>query len=374
MDGTAEIIVFSPYFNEIGGIETCTYNLCKQLGKKYDVLMVTKPNANKGQIKRIKKICRVSTEHREKYECKYMILNSIYASDRLECNVKEKTFGMIHADYKYLKEKGKLDYKVNHNIDEYISVSKQVQKAFKETYGIDSIVIYNILDDFKDIKKPKKSFHENYQILKLVSATRLSAEKGYNRMIKLAEELNKRSIPFEWKLFCQMFNNPPKQIKGLLYKKTKLDISQELAEADYGVQLSDTEGYSYFIHECQQLGTPTITTSFPSIFETPKNGHILDFDLFENGTKEDWDKVIKDILTIPKVEYKEMCTIKDWEKIMPKLEPRKGNFEYQEPIINVTCIFPFDDIEENIHRNVNDKWYCLESRATELKEKKLIKF
>ena len=99
-----------------------------------------------------------------------------------------------------------------------------------------------------------------------------------------------------------------------------------IAEADYGVQLSDTEGYSYFINECLQYETPVICTNFPSAYESVKdniNGYILDMNL----NNLDIEKIVNNI---PKnFEYKEKCTEKDWIKLLNQKVERKSKEMYK---------------------------------------------
>ena len=102
--------------------------------------------------------------------------------------------------------------------------------------------------------------------------------------------------------------------------KPSYDLWSYIKEADYGVQLSDTEGYSYFINECLQYGTPVLCTDFPSAYESVKdgeNGYILDMDL----KNLDIEKIVNNI---PKnFEYKEKCSEKDWIKLLDKKVERK---------------------------------------------------
>ena len=91
--------------------------------------------------------------------------------------------------------------------------------------------------------------------------------------------------------------------------KPSHDIFDYIVEADYGVQLSDTEGYCYFVNECLQYGTPVISTNYPSIYESVedgKNGYLLDMDL----SNLDINKIVN---CIPEnFTYKEKCTTQDW--------------------------------------------------------------
>ena len=49
--------------------------------------------------------------------------------------------------------------------------------------------------------------------------------------------------------------------------KPELDIRDYIADADYLIQLSDTESYAYSIVEAACLGTPIIATKMPVLDE-----------------------------------------------------------------------------------------------------------
>ena len=98
------------------------------------------------------------------------------------------------------------------------------------------------------------------------------------------------------------------------------------SRADYGVQLSDTEGYSYFINECLEYGTPVICTDFPSAhecLEDGKSGYILDMDL----KNLDIDKIVNHIPI--NFKYTEKGKVEDWIKILDKKEKEKSKDMYK---------------------------------------------
>ena len=90
-----------------------------------------------------------------------------------------------------------------------------------------------------DIEKPKK-------VLNLVSATRLTKEKGKSRIIKLAVALEKAGIPFVWNIFT----DDEKEIlhPNIAFLKPRLDVTNYIANADYLVQLSDERRTDLDIH------------------------------------------------------------------------------------------------------------------------------
>lgn len=143
-------------------------------------------------------------------------------------------------------------------------------------------------------------------------------------MLKLAQELKKANIKFRWTIFTDLdlYNQKPFDLEEVVYMKPSYDFWDYIKEADYGVQLSDTEGYSYFVNECLQYGTPVICTNFSSAYESvedEENGYILDMNL----KNLDIEKIVNNI---PKeFEYKEKCTEKDWIKLLNKKKERNKN-------------------------------------------------
>ena len=125
-------------------------------------------------------------------------------------------------------------------------------------------------------KQPRK-------VLKLISATRLTPDKGYNRMLKLADALEEANVPYIWTIYTD--SSKETKHPNMICVPTRLDIIDFIADADYLVQLSDSEGYSYSIVEALSVGTPVICTEFGVAkeqgVEDGKTGFILPFDMSE---------------------------------------------------------------------------------------------
>lgn len=315
-----KIILYHNNILKFGGVDTFVYNFTKKMGKLYDITLLY-TTANKENLERIKK--NVTTvekyDSNKKYVCDICILASAWGQYPDSVIARTGRYvQMVHADYIRAKATN-FYYKKWHKTTEHIGVSKHVCKVFKELYPNEEIIpIYNILDEKKETKP----------ILKLISATRVSKEKGYNRMLKLAEELKKANIKFRWTIFTDLdlYNQKPFDLEEIVYMKPSYDIWDYIKEADYGVQLSDTEGYSYFINECLQYRTPVICTDFPSVYESVedgKNGYILDMKL----KNLDIEKIVNNI---PKdFEYKEKCSEKDWINLLDKKVERKKGKMYK---------------------------------------------
>lgn len=304
-----KIILYHSNPLQFGGVDTFDYNFCKKMKDKYDITFLYKEGV-KSTIDRLKNleidVQKYSSE--KKYICDICILASAWGGYPETVIAKSGRYiQMVHADY---EQKNLIDFEYHkwHKTTEHIGVSDQVCKSFKELFPNEKITrIYNILD-FKQETKP---------FLKLISATRLSKEKGYERMVKLANALKDANIRFRWTIFTDLnlYNQKPIDMDEIVYMRPTRDIFDYIAEADYGIQLSDTEGYSYFINECLQYGTPIICTNFPSAKESVDdgiNGYILNMDL----SNLDTDKIINNIPN--KFKYVEKVKVSDWTKILNK--------------------------------------------------------
>lgn len=177
------------------------------------------------------------------------------------------------------------------------------------------------------------------RIIKLVTISRISKEKGFERMLIFEKLLNQSGIEYIWdcygdtttayaKMVVPRFTNV--KFKGVTNKPKGI-----IHGYDYLVQLSDTEGFPYSIYEAMQQKIPVIATDFPSIHEMIKegvNGYIIKKDL----SNFDINKIINPpVIT----EFKEKSTEKDWIKFLDMARPRKNTTEQK---ITPTKLVPVD--------------------------------
>ena len=325
--------------NEIGGIETFFFYLAKKY-KDYDITIYYQ-EGNYEQVKRLKKYVRVKKYQGEKIKCDKAFFN--FNIDIID-NVEAKEYYQIaHGDY---KASGDIP-NVNKKITNYLGVSQRVCDTYSELINQDVKLTYNPIE----IDKPKR-------VLNLISATRLTREKGRKRIIKLAEMLDEAEIPYIWTIFTDSTNkidNP-----NIVYLKPRLDIINYIANSDYLVQLSDNEGYCYSVVEALSVGTPVIVTDVPVFKElgikNNENGFILDFDLNEVNIKDIYEKHLK-------FEYK--AKEDNWSKILAK-----GKSTYQKDLktmVTVKCINNYFDIELKELKTKNSEPYKINKvRAEEL--------
>lgn len=238
-------------FNVIGGVETFIYELARKY-KKYDITVVYK-TGNPKQLSRLIKYVRVHKYKEGKIKCKKAFFN--YEIDIIDNVDSEEYIQIIHALFKT----NRLTPKLHPKITKYLAVSKSAAEEWEELTGFHADVCKNPLVITEE---------EQSDILLLLSATRLTEEKGKGRMEILANELDKAGINYLWYVFTNdknAINNP-----NVIFINPRLNIRPIMASIKgrgYGVQLSDCEGDCYFTRECEALGIPLIVTPIPSFKE-----------------------------------------------------------------------------------------------------------
>lgn len=309
-----DLILYHTNPLEFGGIDTFDYNFCKRMKEKINILLLYK-DGNQKTLKRLKNIGVKIEKYDEnkKYVCDICLCASAWGGYPDTVIAKTGRYiQMVHADYIRAKEVDFV-YKKWFKTTEHVGVGEHVCKVFKKLYPNEKITkIYNLLDEKKETKN----------ILKLVSATRISKEKGYERMYELAKILKENGIKFRWTIFTdlQLYNQKPFDMEEFVYMRPSHDFFDYIVEADYGVQLSDTEGYCYFINECLQYGTPVISTNYPSAYEMVedgKNGYLFNMDLSNVDIEKIVNKIPKNFI------HKEVCDENDWLKLFNKKEDSK---------------------------------------------------
>lgn len=272
---------------KIGGVETFLY----EIGKKYGIwdITVVYNEADLNQVKRISKYVRC-VRLTEPIHCEKCFMNYQAPRERV---IADEYIALVHANYEVENRD------VLPGCNEYYGVSNWVSEAYErllKKQGCDKEVktCYNPIT----YEKPNKA-------LFLVSATRLSKEKGKDRMIKLANMLTEANIPFIWLVFTNdldRIDNP-----NVFYMKPTISVRDYMARADYVVQLSDTEGCPYTPMEANLLGVPCIYTPVESMIEIGIQGYQVPFDM-------NFD--VKKLLDIPKVDWKPPKDI--WDTILVK--------------------------------------------------------
>lgn len=319
---------------------------------------------NGGDIERLAKMSRLVNiekyDPNKEYECDIFFRNSVWGITPKNIKYK-RAIEMRHADYKALADLNKLWGQYNDmGIKEVVACGNYVGEMSNIVMHDNPKVIKNILLPNQKTKK----------ILKLVSCTRIDAEKGWNRMLKMMDMMKKAGIKFEWKIFTNSFQYCP--YEEVHFYKQRWDIWDYLADADYTVLLSDREGLPYTVQESLQYKTPAIVTDIGGCTEMIKdgvNGYVVPLDMNFDITK---------ILNIPKCEDYDNHALEDWleylgyEGEINKLDLiekfEKEMKEMEEVKVRATKKF-YDTECDNVLRNAQNgtipasEWICSKERA-----------
>lgn len=332
--------------NSIGGIETFFWNLARKYGKDYDITIIYR-NGDPDQVKRLSEYVRIRKYREgEILKCKRCFV--AFNADILDNVEAEEYIQMLHGDYRSI---GLIPDR-HPKIQKYVACSNVVKEAYEDITGDVPTVVYNPVI----IDKPKK-------ILRLVSATRLTADKGWNRMETLASILEDSGIPFVWDVYTDQ--NKAVTSPNIMLHRPKLNIGDYIANADYFVQLSDAEGYCYSIVESLAVGTPVIVTDIkvlPEIGVKDKvNGFVLPFDMSKIPVRAIY-KGLKPFA------YKPLDD--KWDDILLKAPPDYE--EYLKEIVTVKCRMVYFDLELHKMMEAGETWETTRKRAEMLQDMGLV--
>jgi len=191
------------------------------------------------------------------YDCDILLHN--FQDNAIKGNIHaDKVFVLLHCNYAKMRHSNAFERDIK-----YIAVSEDTARGMRNAYKVDCEAIEPFMPDYK----PKK-------VLRLVSATRLTTEKGYQRMVKLCQLLRKNDIRFQWLIFTDSFKPVEGYPEFINMGSQPNDVVMDyMADADYVVQLSDHEGFCYSVHEALSVGTPCLVTDIPIFRDAVENGY-----------------------------------------------------------------------------------------------------
>lgn len=349
-----KIIFYQSYFCQIGGVETMAYNFCWWLRNYFDITVLY-CDGDPVRLRKMSYLVKMEKYDESKiYECDIFIRNSVWGI--APENIKAKRMlEMRHANYKYLIDNNLLyqQYK-DMGIKEIVGCGEFVSRMSNEVLHDNPTTIKNIL-------LPKR---ETNKVIKLISCTRLDQAKGWDRMLKMAEMMRQAGIKFEWNIFT---NSKQKCIyEEIHFWKQRYDIWDYLADADYTVLLSDSEGLPYTVQESLQYQVPCIVTDVGGCTELIRdgvNGYVVPLDM-------DFD--INKIRKIPECKEYDNHSLEDWLKFLNyegKTIDKKNlieNFKKEEKImVKVKCIVTYNDVELNKLITPNDEPFIVTKERAE---------
>ena len=357
-----KIIFYQSAFHQIGGVESFAYNWCFWLRNFFDVTVLY-CSADPIRLKKMSKLVKMEVYDKEKtYECDIFIRNSVWGPKPE--NIKaDRMIEMRHANYKYLIEKGLLYQQyADMGIKEIVGCGEFVSKMSDE-------VLHDHPTTIKNILLPRK---ETNKVLHFISCTRLDSAKGWGRMVKMMGMMRSAGIKFEWNIFT---NSPQRcDYEEVHFYKQRYDIWDYLADADYTVLLSDSEGLPYTVQESLQYQVPCIVTDVGGCTELVKdgvNGYVVPLDM-------NFD--INKIRDIPKCSEYENGALEKWLEYLGykgKIDKEKIIQDYkeeEEKMVKVRCIYhPFYyDVELKRNVAVGEEFEVEEARADYLESRKVV--
>ena len=299
-----QVVLYIDNLYVIGGIETFTYNFVKTMHKYYDIAVVYCKNIAKEQLRRLLPFADVIKADRP-----------IVCNVAINCRINLVLPANVHADKKInLVHTCKMqpNYRIADDPDEIYFVSE----TCKESFGLPGGVIYNLT-----VKDPVQ------RPIRLVSACRLTWEKGQNRIIELAKRISALGILYTWEVFTSEIPKLSDIPDGLVFRKQSLDVRSYIAAADFYVSPSDWESFGFSMVEALELGVPVISTPLPVLkeigFIEGQNGFVIPFDIKELG-----DHYLKTILSSELTfKYSRKADneriIKQWQKILGDTTPKR---------------------------------------------------
>lgn len=222
-------VLYLNNIKELGGTESFVY----YFAKKYhylDICVVAKQIVL-SQRRRLEQFCPVYQHKNEDIYCDSMFINS--DTTILPFVKQGKVFMTIHADFTMPKQTRLAPNFHDKRIYKYLGITKFICESHKKMFDADLTLCYN---PFVPEKKEKR--------LVLVTASRLSAIKGGARMKALAKELDNQGINYVWYVFTN--DDDTFHLPNMIFLKPRLDVYKWIQEADFLVQLSDTERLQLF--------------------------------------------------------------------------------------------------------------------------------
>ena len=331
-DIRTQVVLYYSWIQQIGGVETFFYNFCSKMAKYYDICILY-DRFDALQLARLKKVALCVKNGDAKIKCDTLIVNGIFDKVPTQVFAKQK-IRLVHTCK--IERYGIVS--VPDDCDRKIFVSKAAMESFNES----GEVINNLPGERSGDKA-----------LILLSATRLTNEKGYDRMLKLAQRFKKCDIPFLWLVFTA--KNDRVFPEGFIKLPPTLNIEPYIAKCDYVVQLSDVEAFCYTLQEALQINKPVLTTPIEVLPEVGvkdgENGYIIPFDV-DQMTDEEVKRIYKDQPTFfhyekNTFEDKSEEIIKKWRKVLGNTKPTHS-YKYDSTQKMIICkISRFRDVVLN---------------------------
>jgi glycosyltransferase involved in cell wall biosynthesis len=319
---------------ETGGVEKTMYARAKGLSKQgYEITFIYSSSdspidmlekwSEVGNVKHID-ICQNDT-----YD--YCIYDAIYNLKRVNARRYIQVINGCLID-------SKENYEEIIPFNEYVAVSEEAGKQFKELKGKGYKTIPNIIDSEEVLKLAREPYDLPKAKYNFVTVSRLDPQKGFERIETILKELENNNVDYHWLFVGSNYLYPKygEELKNRFskYKTTFLGKQDNpykyMANADYLVQLSDYESQCMVMYESLICGTPVIATDFPNAIKELQqkgNGIVLKKDM----SNLDIDLILNSEFNI---KYKYHNYIDKWVEILKPIEKKDYKFSIIIPNYN----------------------------------------
>lgn len=256
-------------------------------------------------------------------------------------NKKSKKIAWVHIDLlnnhwtKVFFRTYRNEKKAYSKFDEIICVSEDVKNKFIEKFNIRKNVKFkqNPINDKiikqKSNEKSKDIFNKDK--FNLITVGSLKYQKGYDRLLKVVNELNKNNISFDLHIFGE--GDEREKLESYIFENKLSNVKLHgfisnpypyIKQADLFVCSSRTEGFSTVATESVILGTPIVTTDCSGMSELL--GENSEYGYIVENTIEALFNGLKEILTNEELynNYKKRVNERsqafDLDEIMDKIE------------------------------------------------------
>ena len=330
-------MIGNAYFFEpiehIGGIETFIYNLCEKYD--YDIVIYYMH----GDLERINKIREIADvrEYRkgEIIECERAFFQYNY-KDFIDYVKAEKRIYVVHADFMVLQG---LIVPNCELFDEIIAVSETSANSFEKRSGYKCRNVGMPLVQ-KDKKPP----------LFILVAQRMSSEKGFERLKKLFEELDKDEIV---DYFCLVLTHNGIGIEriespNVTYCKAMMDCSSLITACDLFVSLTDTESFGLSVEEKLMSNTGKLLVTPCEAYKgriNKDNAIVLNFDM---SNLDDVIRKVRELyLSKEKVKTRNYKPKEDkWDSVLSHTPKKyKGVVKY---LVEATNVYTLKNVYDQV--------------------------
>lgn len=262
-----KVVVYADYVAKIGGIETALFCLAREF-KDRNITFIFK----KASIEQVLRVAQyrpvVFDDGKMEIKGDIVIMEGYntykFVKDRVKA---DKIYQRCHADWETLNGKIK---KTEIAFYEDMNVLACSERAKQGLLPIQSQCVPLI---------PPRKVNSDFRLF--LTLSRLSGEKGGKYIVRMAEAFQNANKSFLW-IVCgepdtqlrQMAKNLP-----IIFLEPTIKNELMLKNADYLVQMSDSESYCYSVHTALANGIPCLCSDiepFMSIIKDGENGYIVE--------------------------------------------------------------------------------------------------